>query len=73
MIDHSIILQILHNHPREALPLFQGDEKRKWVRDNGMIIFPAETQNYKRKINQLNSSQYLQRMRLLYTILLRIN
>lgn len=73
MIDHRIILQILHSHLQGGLPLFPVKEKREWVSDNSLIIFPSHKQDYERKINQLNAIQYLQRMRLLYTVLLNVN
>lgn len=73
MIDYRIILQILHSHAQESSSPIEVAEKKEWARDKGLIFFPSQKKNFNVKINSLNAIQYLQRMRLLYTILLRSN
>lgn len=73
MIDHKIILNIIND--RETTPETQcgQNKKNELSRDSRFIFFPMNVTNYNEKVNALDAIQYLQRIRLLYTMLLRSN
>jgi hypothetical protein len=72
MIDYRIILQILHTHLVDSNGLIIS-EKRDWVSDDQMIIFPVGIPGYEEKVNSLTAKQYLQRTRILYMTLKKFN
>jgi hypothetical protein len=73
MVDYRIILQILHSHVLDCASTLMVSEKRDFVNDDNVIIFPAADYHYQDKINSLSALQYLQRTRILYTTLLKAN
>ncbi|HTE32997.1 MAG TPA: hypothetical protein VK666_21590 [Chryseolinea sp.] len=78
MIDYRIILQILHSHLLECSGALRTRANKAhaikdWVSDDKLIIFPAKDYHYQERVDELNAVQYLQRTRILYTMLLRSN
>lgn len=73
MIDHKIILNIINE--RETTPETQCGQNKKseLSSDSRLIFFPMNVTDYNEKVNALDAVQYLQRIRLLYTMLLRSN
>jgi len=73
MIDREIIFGILHVDETDVSFQSGGMKKRKWVNDASFIFFQPGKQDDIEKVNALSAVQYLQRTRLLYSTLLRIN
>ncbi len=72
MIDHRIIKQILDHTSVERTAPFD-DTKKEFSADREFIFFPFYKENYYRQLNQLNAEQYLLRLRMLYSLLWRMN
>lgn len=73
MIDYKIILTTLDNSEQDQLIHTAGHKRTGWSRDSQFIFFPLERPDYHEKINSLNAVQYLLRVRLLYTMLMKPN
>lgn len=73
MIDRQIIFGILHVDETDVSFQPGGMKKREWANDTALIFFQPGKQDDIEKVNALSAIQYLQRTRLLYSTLLRIN
>lgn len=69
MVDYRIILQILHNHLLECSGHTSIEGNRPWVLDENMIVFQSSDSRYHERIADLNALQFLQRTRILFTML----
>lgn len=73
MIDRQIIFGILHVNETDVSFQAGGMKKREWVNDAALIFFQPGKHDDIEKVNALSAVQYVQRTRLLYSTLLRIN
>jgi hypothetical protein len=69
MVDYRIILQILHSHLLECAGNISLYETKEWISDKQMIVFPITNEGYHERIGELNPLQFMQRTRILYTML----
>ena len=67
MIDYSMILNILRNNLRDSSTQIYTKERCAWINDENFIVVPPGTSEYPTKINSLNATQYIERIRLLYS------
>jgi len=72
MVDHRILMHILYHKFVERAP-FKDEADRKYIGNSALIFFPVARKEYYDKLNALNASQYLERLRLLCPILKRSN
>lgn len=73
MIDYKTILTIVGNSEQDRFIHTDNHMRTAWSRDSQFIFFPAERPDYHEKISSLNAVQYLRRIRLLYTMLMKSN
>lgn len=72
MIDHRIILHYLYNNTVECAAGFY-ELKKECTIDASLLFFPFTRRGYYDRLNRLNASQYLQRLKILSPILGRSN
>jgi hypothetical protein len=72
MIDHRIILHYLYHTTVECAARFH-ELKKECTIDTALLFFPFTRRGYYDRLNSLNASQYLQRLKILTPILGRSN
>lgn len=73
MIDYRIIRNIININESGPPSQLEENKKQEWSSDSRFIFFPVKKGNYSERVNALEAVQYLQRIRLLYTMLMRTN
>jgi hypothetical protein len=72
MIDHRIILSILYRTTHET-PVERYENKKAYASTTSFIFFPFLKKGYYKKLIQLDTKQYLQRLNILCPVLGRMN
>jgi hypothetical protein len=72
MVDHRILMYILYQKVIERA-LYKDEVGKNNIGDSAFIFFPVAQKEYYDKLNALNASQYLERLRMLCPILGRTN
>lgn len=67
MVDYRIILNILRSNLRDSSAQLYTRERCAWINDANFIVVRPGTSEYPTKINSLNATQYIERIRLLYS------